>query len=431
VRAVLTNLGSLGDIQPFVALAQELRRHDHSPVLALAPAYRAYAGQLGFEFVPIGLDLDYAQLQRKDTEDALRGADLFQNFSASLKILSNMLPQMFSELREACRNADVLISGNLQPASRMLHELSGTPFVSLHTNHFAGMQPPAYRLAAGAAINPFREQHGLPALEDPVHMDANSPQLTLYAISRYLRTPDPKWPSHYHVTGFFFVEEKEWQPPLELIQFLESGDPPVIIGFSSIVHSDPQAITDLLLEAIRLAGCRAVIQHGWSGLAKDRDLPPSVLSIGFAQHTWLLPHAACVVHAGGSGTTAATLRSGVPGIFVPHIGDQPMWAALVRGLGCARDTIPYSELTSERLAAAISRALSDPELSRQAADMAAKIRAEQGVSRARLLIEQLHGDQNSQLVPDDAGAHARKQLQQRLRFRKSRLAANADLTAQS
>lgn len=428
---MLTNLGSLGDIQPFIALAHELRMHGHSPVLALAPAYRAYAGELGFEFVPIGFDLDYAQLQRKDTEDALKGADLFQNFNASLAILSNMLPKMFAELSEVCRNTDVVISGNLQPVSRMLHELSGIPFVSVHTNHFAGMQPPAYRRAAGAAINPFREQHGLPALEDPVHVDANSPQLTLYAISRYLRTADANWPSHFHVTGFFFLEEKEWQPPVELIQFLASGDPPVIISFSSVVHSDPQRITDLLLEAIRLAGCRGIIQHGWSGLAKDRDLPPSVLSIGFAQHTWLLPHAACVVHAGGSGTTAATLRSGIPAIFVPHIGDQPMWAALVQGLGCARDTIPYSELTSERLAAAISRALSDPELSRRAADMAAKIRAEQGVSRARLLIEQLHGDQNSRSVPDHVGAHERKQLQQRLRSRKSRLAANADLTAQS
>ena len=428
---MLTNLGSLGDIQPFIALAHELRRHGHSPVLALAPAYRAYAGELGFEFVRIGFDLDYAQLQRKDTEDALKGADLFQNFNASLAILSNMMPQMFAELSEACRNTDVLISGNLQPVSRMLHELSGIPFVSVHTNHFAGMQPPAYRRAAGAAINPFREQHGLPALEDPVHVDANSPQLTLYAISRYLRTADANWPSHYHVTGFFFLEEKEWQPPRDLIQFLKSGDPPVIISFSSVVHSDPQGITDLLLEAIRLAGCRGIIQHGWSGLAKDRDLPPSVLSVGFAQHTWLLPHAACVVHAGGSGTTAATLRSGIPAILVPHIGDQPMWAALVQGLGCAGDTIPYSELTSERLAAAISRALSDPELSRRAADMAAKIRAEQGVSRARLLIEQLHGDQNSRSIPDHVGAHERKELQQRLRSRKSRLAANADLTAQS
>jgi UDP:flavonoid glycosyltransferase YjiC (YdhE family) len=77
VRAVLTNLGSLGNIQPFVSLAQELRKHGHQPVLALAPTYASYAAQLGFEFIPIGFDLDYPKLQRKDTEDALRESTLF------------------------------------------------------------------------------------------------------------------------------------------------------------------------------------------------------------------------------------------------------------------------------------------------------------------------------------------------------------------
>lgn len=429
MRAILTNLGSLGDTQPLVALAHEMRKHGHTPVLALAPSYASHAAQLGFEFAPVGLDLDYAKLQRKDTEDTLKGVAPLHTLKDSLAILSRMLPQMFSELRDSCRNADVLISGNLQPVSRMLHESSGIPFVSIHTNHFAGMQPDAYRHAAGAAINPFREQHGLPPLDDPVHTDANSPQLALYAITRYLRSPDPNWPPHYHVTGFFFVEEKDWQPPLDLVRFLDAGDPPVIITFSSVAHSDPEAMTELLLEAIRLAGCRAIIQHGWSGLAKGRNLPANVFGIGFAQHTWLFGHAACVVHAGGAGTTAATLRSGIPAIFIPHIGDQPMWAALVHGLGCAENIIPYGELTSERLAAAIRQTLNCPGLRKRSAEIAAKIRAEQGVSKARMLIEQLHRDRNGRLEPDDAGSSIRKQLQQKLKSRKSQFTANVDFNA--
>lgn len=422
MRAVLTNLGSLGNIQPFVALAHELRKHGHHPVLALAPTYAPYAAQLGFEFVPIGLDLDYAKLQRKDTEDALKGVDPINTLKDSLTKLSAMLPQIFTELREGCRDADVLISGHLQSASRMLHELSGIPFVSVHTNHFGGMQPAAYRHAAGEVINPFREQHGLAPLEDPIHTDANSPQLALYAISRYLRTPDPNWPSHYHVTGFFFLEEKDWQPTPELVKFLENGDPPVVISFSSIAHSDPEAMTDLLLEAIRLVGCRGIIQHGWSGLAKGRVLPPNVLGVGFVQHTWLFPHAACVIHAGGSGTPATTLKSGIPAIVVPHVGDQPMWAELVRGLGCASDVIPYRELTAERLAAAIKATLGNSELRRHTADFAVKIRAEQGLSKARMLIEQLLCGPRSWFAHDDNAVNMRKTLQQRLRARKTQQA---------
>src|SRR5438128_907511 len=125
MRAVLTNIGSMGNIQPFMALAAELREHGHQPVLALAPMYKSYAAQLGFEYVPIGFDLDYARLQREDTEDALRGIDPLHTLQDSLTKLRGMLPQMFEELREACRGADVLISGHLQMASRMLHELAG------------------------------------------------------------------------------------------------------------------------------------------------------------------------------------------------------------------------------------------------------------------------------------------------------------------
>jgi sterol 3beta-glucosyltransferase len=424
VRAVLTNLGSLGNIQPFFALADELRKHGHHPVLALAPAYASYAAQFGFEFVPIGLDLDYPKLQRKDTEDALNGVDPLSTLQDSLTRLTAMLPQIFSELSEACREADVLISGHVQPASRMVHEVTGIPFASVHTNHFGGMQPAAYRQAACAVINPFREQHGLPPIQDPIHTDANSPQLAMYAISRYLRTPDPDWPPHYHVTGFFYLEEKKWEPPEELVNFLKSGDPPVVISFSSIAHSDPEGMTDLLLEAVRLAGCRAIIQHGWSGLAKGRTLPANVMSIGFVQHTWLFPHAACVVNAGGSGTPAATLKSGVPSIVVPHVNDQPMWAELLRGLGCAGGVVPYRELTAERLAAAIKATLGNPELYKRAAEMAVNIRAEQGVSRARMLIEQLLRGE-SRPAGEDAAASMRKTLQQRMRSRKTQPAANA------
>src|ERR1700733_7418357 len=104
MRVVLTNLGSLGNIQPFVALASELRKGDHQPVLALAPTYASYVNQLGFEFVPVGWDLDYPKLQRKDTEEALKGVDPINSLYDSLARLEAMLPQMYDELKDACRN---------------------------------------------------------------------------------------------------------------------------------------------------------------------------------------------------------------------------------------------------------------------------------------------------------------------------------------
>jgi sterol 3beta-glucosyltransferase len=388
-RVVLTNIGSLGNVQPFLALACELRRTGFHPVIAIAPQYREYVNNLGFEFAPIGFDLNYAELQKRDTKAALKGENPLNMFRDALNLLASMLPSMFDQMSQICQRADLLVSGHMQPVSRMIHETYHIPFVSVHTNHFGQLQPQAFRHAAAETINPFRRKLGLPPLKDPIHTDANSPQLALYAISKYLRFPDPKWPKHYHITGFFYLDDEHASLPEALAQFLRSGKPPVVFTFSSIAHEDPEAITDILLEAIERVKCRAVIQHGWSRLAVGRNLPPDVYAVDFVQHTALFPHAACVVHAGGSGTPATTLRCGIPAVVVPHVGDQPMWAELVRGLGCARFVIPYSQLTANSLAEALKQTLEDETLHHTAMLVGEKIRVEQGVCRARQLIVDL------------------------------------------
>ncbi len=389
MRIVLTNLGSLGNVQPFLALAAELRRVHHEPVLALAPQYADYVRTLGFPFVPIGDDIDYRGLQKRDTAGELVGKAPLDLFHESLDLLARMLPRMYEELSRACRHADLLISGHLQPAARMLHEITGIPFVSIHTSHFGHFQPKAFRDAAGAIVNPFRRKHGLPPLTDPFHTDANSDQLALYAMSRYLRPPDARWPSWYHVTGFFFLDDERLQPDAELAAFLEAGPPPVVFTFSSIAHEDPGAMTQLLMHAVAGLECRAVILSGWSAIGEGVDVPSSIHLTSFAPHAWLFPRAACVVHAGGSGTTAMALRAGVPSVIVPHIGDQPIWGDLVRGIGCARCVIPYRELDAVRLREAISATLRDRDIADQAARMAERVRAEQGVATARTLIDRL------------------------------------------
>ncbi|HET9183291.1 MAG TPA: glycosyltransferase [Candidatus Angelobacter sp.] len=424
MRAVLTNLGSMGDIQPLIALARELKENGHDPVLVLAPLFSSHAEQAGIEFSPIGWDLDYARLQRKDTEDALKGVDPVNSFRDSLSKLAAMLPQMLEELQRACHDADVLISGHLQPASLMLHELTDIPFVSVHMNHFGGKQPDIFRREAAGVINVFRARYGLPPITDPFHVDANSPQLALYAISRYLRPASEDWPPHYRVIGFFFLETAGSVPDPELAEFIAKGERPVVITFSSIAHPDPKATTALLLKAIEQAGCRAVIQQGWSGLAKNGALPERVLGASFIQHTSLFPQSACVVHAGGAGTTAAALRSGVPSVIVPHIGDQPLWAELVHGLGCAGGVVPFAELTAAKLATAVQKTLNDQRLYARAAEVGEKIRAEQGVSRARSLVERLVADcANASGQAGVFRAAARKTRQNRLRFKRSPLRA--------
>lgn|GEM_PF-379222 len=431
MRAVLTNFGTRGDLQPFLALAVELRRHGHQPALAFAPYYESAIRHFGLEFVPIGPD--FQQVQRDINAAIMQMPESAERMRELLAPLTSALPQVYEELSAACLDADVLISGPAQPASRMIHEVTGIPFVSIQVSHFGGTGTPALQEASASLINPFRAQLRLPPLRDPLTIDANSPQLALYAMSRHVRPQQTDWPDHYHLTGYFVLDDEWWQPNDELRDFVENGDPPIVITFGSMVHEDPEALTRLLAESVGSIGCRAVIQHGWSGLAQHQ-LPSNILASGFIPHAWLFRRAACVVHHGGGGTASTVFRSGVPSVFVPHgkIFDQHYWAKFAEELGCATTAISYSELTAERLATAISTILANPRFGKTAAALGAKIRQEQGERQARLLIEQLvakiglyHEEgpvpqpPSHQTEARDERATRRKEFQQRQRSRRT------------
>lgn len=416
MRLLLTNFGSTGDVQPFLALAVELRRRGHRPLLALSPLFAERAQRLGLAFVPAGPDFSDEEARRVSTA-ILQGFNPLDQVRRFLAVTMVVVPEIIRDLLRACEGADVIVSGPSQPAGRMVHEVTGIPWASVQLQHMlvpTEYRPPLgfglprlpgaagrafNRVAAGTVhllfrrvsapiINRYRRQVGLPSLWDPLGLDSNSRQLALFAVSPHVVGPPPDWPARFHLTGYFFLDEDEgWQPDEALQSFLAAGPPPVVVNFGSMMHRRPEDLTRLLLRALERAGVRAIVQQGWSGLAGG-PLPRDVHAVGFVPHRWLLPRAACVVHHGGAGTTAAVFRAGVPSVFVPHLIDQPAWAEVAQRLGVAGPAVPYRRLSTSALARAIRRTLDAPGMARRAAALGAAIRAEDGVGRASALLEQ-------------------------------------------
>ena len=84
---------------------------------------------------------------------------------------------------------------------------------------------------------------------------------------------------------------------------------------------DPEALTELILEAIRMTGVRALISRGWSNLGQDRQSSDTVFYLDDCPHEWLFDNVAAVIHHGGAGTTACGLSKGVPSFLVPFFGE--------------------------------------------------------------------------------------------------------------
>ena len=140
-------------------------------------------------------------------------------------------------------------------------------------------------------------------------------------------------------------------------------------------------LTATALEALERAEQRGVLLRGWGALGEG-DLPPWALAIDDVPHEWLFPRMAAVVHHGGAGTTGAGLRAGVPSVLTPLGFDQPFWGRRVVALGVGPEPVSRRALTTERLAAAIRRAVTDHAMRERAARLGERISAENGVARA-------------------------------------------------
>jgi sterol 3beta-glucosyltransferase len=214
-------------------------------------------------------------------------------------------------------------------------------------------------------------------------------QLIPYGYSPRVVPPPRDWGDFIQVTGYWFLDPPAgWQPPMDLVNFIQSGTPPVYIGFGSMVNSKAGETTDLVLKALARTGQRGVLSAGWGGLKKEA-LPQTVFMVDSLPFGWLFPQMAAIVHHGGAGTTSIGLWAGVPAIVTPFMGDQPFWGQRVFELGVGPRPVPLRRLTVDRLADAIQQAVSDKVMQEKATRLGKRIRAENGIARAVEVIEQV------------------------------------------
>lgn len=150
-------------------------------------------------------------------------------------------------------------------------------------------------------------------------------------------------------------------------------------------------MTELIFEAVRKSGQRALVSKGWGGFGADHlAVPENVFMLGNVPHDWLFKHVSCVVHHGGAGTTAAGIACGKPTVIVPFFGDQPFWGAMVARAGAGPQPIRYKDLTADSLAAAIDEALQPTTISKAKAfgqSMAHEKGTEAGTQRFHQMLD--------------------------------------------
>jgi UDP:flavonoid glycosyltransferase YjiC (YdhE family) len=194
------------------------------------------------------------------------------------------------------------------------------------------------------------------------------------------------WRSGLDVAGYWWPYDGDARLPDNLLSFIEAGPPPVFVGLGSATVPDPARVSAEIVRALRGAGLRGVIQHGWAGLSATGD---DMLTVDEVPHSALFPRMAAVVHHAGAGTTAAGLRAGVPAVPVPIQFDESFWAARLVALGVAPGAVPLRRLSADTLEAALLRVTRDAEYRERARALGARIREEDGVTPVLEAVDRL------------------------------------------
>ena len=243
----------------------------------------------------------------------------------------------------------------------------------------------------GCSANRLRRELSLPPLPffGPREEYARHCQPIFYLFSPTVVPKPSDWRKDIHVVGFSYLDAVgDWQPPAELVRFLEAGPPPLFIGFGSMPNFKPAETTAMLIQAVERSGQRAILQSGDARLGEGVVSTERIFLAGEIPHSWLFARVAAIMHHGGAGTTGAAFRAGVPQIIVPHMLDQPFWAERAYELGVSPKPFRAGQLSVDRIAQAILAVSTDHSMQRRAAEIAIQIRGEDGVGRFVQLFEQ-------------------------------------------
>jgi UDP:flavonoid glycosyltransferase YjiC (YdhE family) len=212
-----------------------------------------------------------------------------------------------------------------------------------------------------------------------------SPMLHLVACSPAIAGVPDDLPPHVRFTGSWTDPTPPASLPAAVESFLAAGPPPVMVTFGSVAFADPDRLTAIVAEALRLAGVRGIVQAGAAGLRPSAE--GDLLPVDALDHRSLFPRMAAVVHHGGAGTSHAVAAAGVPSIVVPHVGDQAFWADRLHRLGVSPSPVRPRSLSAESLADRLREATASVRMRTSARQLADRLAAEDGLATAVGLLE--------------------------------------------
>ncbi|ASW93037.1 glycosyltransferase [Mycobacterium marseillense] len=411
----LASYGTRGDVEPSVAVGRELRRRGHEVRLAVPPELVGFVESAGLTAVPYG-----PKVQEFLNEEFLRNMwrDFFRSawtIRGPVRVVRRVWEPIIrywddvsTTLKSVADGADLLSTGlNFEQAAANVAEYYGIPLTTLHhfpmraNGQLVPSVPPAVARSTMTAIewlfwrstkqteNTQRRRLNLPKARrrSPRRIgQRGSLEIQAYDEACFpgLAAEWAKWGDRRPFVGALTMELTT-DADEDVSSWIAAGTPPICFGSGSIPVESPTGTVEMISAACAELGERALICFGGTNFSEVPHFD-HVKVVGVVNYASVFPACRAVVHHGGSGTTAASMRAGVPTLVLWSSADQPYWGNQVKRLkvGTARQ---FSLTTPETLVADLRQILT-PECAIRARELAARMTAPtDSVAKAADLLE--------------------------------------------
>jgi vancomycin aglycone glucosyltransferase len=384
-------LGTRGDVQPMVALATGLMKNGHEVLICAPPENEELARQNNCRYVAFGPGIK--QLVKDKPEKQKGGVAIKISPKEGKKLTMdqmNLLPGIIKEA-DLVLGAGIVVGVHtaadvLKAQYRLVAYypivLGTTRDDPFKNRMMFGFGKSMVNLMMKGYMNKQRAKYGLPQIRDVwAHWMGDN---VIVACDKELNPAREGVSFAFTQTGFLLLPSKSGLPD-HVQDFLNSGKPPVYIGFGSNPITSAEKYSHIFEQVRDATNQRLIISKGWADLPgkNDRD----ILYVGDMPFELLFPKLAAIIYHGGTGTMAAVARAGIPQAAFPFMGDQFANQKQIVKLGLGPDTCGFKKMTAEAISAAVTECITNESYRIKSQEIAEKLKNTDGIEITVKLIE--------------------------------------------